>query len=189
MMSSTNEISASNANHSISTGTKAQPAKSGVYFLKRFNSLSSISWKNFIVIFTSLFSLVVIFGSSINSLGHKYSTTSVAGNSCRLEAFVLNIPNSRFCCDVEMAMHNKDWVCVAINDSLTKLLSSYASYLIAIIPWLLNVSFDKYRYSYLSFDRLQKSKSGDFAAISSFIRPHLLRLGLYVIIFLFRLVC
>ena len=136
-------------------------------------------------IFTSIFSLLLLLGCAINNLGQKYTTGTTA--HCRTELFILSVPNSNICCDPELKLHNEDWVCVAAKDSTTKMLSFYMAYAIPLAPWVLNVLLDKYRDSSFRFS-IDRSNSSVVQSLYRFLRPHFLRLGMYAVIFAFRLV-
>lgn len=82
--------------------------------------------------------LVILLGSGLNNLNHKYSRVSAPGvRSCKRELFITNVPDSRLCCDTP---HNSvDWICVASYDFLNKLFSSKWAFQIPLIPFVITV--------------------------------------------------
>lgn len=78
-------------------------------------------------------SLMILLGSGLNNLNHKYSHVSAPGvRSCKRELFIRNVPDSRLCCDTS---HNSvDWICIASYDKLNKIFSSKWAFQIPLIP-------------------------------------------------------
>ena len=83
-------------------------------------------------------SLMILLGSGLNNLNHKYSRVSAMEfRSCKRELFITNVPDSRLCCDTP---HNAvDWVCVASYDFLNKIFSSKWAFQIPLIPVVITV--------------------------------------------------
>ena len=82
--------------------------------------------------------LMILLGSGLNNLNHKYSRVSALGvRSCKRELFITNVPDSRLCCDTP---HNSvDWICVASYDILNKIFSSKWAFQIPLIPVVITV--------------------------------------------------
>lgn len=169
-----------------SNSAKRGNGGSSSFFLNKFKIASALWLRHCLAVLTGTYSLSLLFGCAVNSLGQKYSTGRTS--DCRTEVFILSVPNSNICCDLELHLHDKDWVCVAAKDIITKTLSSYWAYVIPLLPWLLNLLLDKYRHSYFQYSRSSFHYGSSSRSFMHFVEPHLRRLILYTFIFLFRLV-
>ena len=86
--------------------------------------------------------LVIIIGSAANDFGWKFTVATKPTSSCSLEVFVRNVKNSQLCCSDEY--HKNDWVCIAVTDSFTSILSSSMAFVIPLLPWLFNTLVEYY---------------------------------------------
>jgi len=125
--------------------------------------------RKYIAIATFFCILLVLLGSGLNSLGHKYAVShSIPTNTnlnswCEREVYTLNEPDSKFCCE---GLRRQDWVCIAGFDRINKIMTGLPwAYVLPLLPWVCSTLF--------------------FPSEISF-KNHLKRLFLYVGIILFR---
>lgn len=114
--------------------------------------------------------LVIAVGSSLNDKGLKYS--KAVPMHCSEELFILSLPDSNLCCDVDY--HYLDWVCVASFDRINTIFSSYFAFFIPLIPLL---------FTTITEVVIQRKFDNHIFSASIF------RTLLCIALFFFRLVC
>lgn len=108
-------------------------------------SIAGVSLRTNLMYVSVILIIVVFVGSAINYRGAKFSRVSKYAKmnlkSCNHEMFDRNSPNTLLCCD-----DNPQWMCLAAQDQFTQLLSSRLAFVLPLIPWIFNSSYDLWYY-------------------------------------------
>jgi hypothetical protein len=80
-----------------------------------------------------IITVLLLIGCGLNYHGLKYSISK--RNTCSKSILTLNIEDSHICC--ENQAYKDSFLCIAAFDKVSRVLSSYWSYLIPLIPFLI----------------------------------------------------